>query len=141
MSYDQLYTIDQNKIMPAPKSNLSTTSHTRLLAALPSKAYMAMHLILGGDAEARVKINNLARALVLEFFLNELEGKRFLTESEIESLVPMMEVPTMELGTEDWEQLAQTFKDRGQGDPESTAYIVNAVTDLIGTVPETNFVG
>ena len=127
--------------MPAPKSNLSTTSHTRLLAALPSKAYMAMHLILGGDAEARVKINNLARALVLEFFLNDLEGKRFLTESEIESLVPMMEVPEMVLGNEDWEALAQTFKDRGQGDPESTAYIINSVADLIGTVPlETSFV-
>lgn len=102
---------------------------------------MAMHLILGGDAEARVKINNLARALVLEYFINDLEGKRFLTEDEIESLVPMMEIPEMVLGNEDWEALAQTFKDRGQGDPESTAYIVNAVTDLIGTVPlETNLV-
>ena len=102
---------------------------------------MAMHLILGGDAEARVKINNLARALVLEYFINDLEGKRFLTEDEIESLVPMMKVPEMVLGAEDWKALAQTFKDRGQGDPESTAYIVNAVTDLIGTVPlETNLV-
>lgn len=126
--------------MPAPKSNLSTTSHTRLLAALPSKAYMAMHLILGGDAEARVKINNLARALVLEYFINDLEGKRFLTEEEIDSIVPMMEVPEMVLGAKDWEALAQTFKDRGQGDPESTAYIVNAVTDLIGTTVQVNLV-
>lgn len=89
-----------------------------------------MHLILGGDAEARVKINNLARALVLEYFINDLKGKLFLTESEIESLVPMLEVPTMALGTEDWEQLAQTFKDRGQGNPESSAYIVSNLADL-----------
>ena len=96
---------------------------------------MAMHLILGGDAEARVKINNLARALVLEYFINDLEGKRFLTEGEIESLVPMMEVPSMKLETEDWEALAQTFKDRGQGDPESSAYIINSVADLVGAAP------
>lgn len=131
ISYDQSYTIDQRTDMPVQKNNLSTTASTRLLAALPSKVYLAMYSICGGNLEARVEINNLARALVLNYFVNSMEGRRFLTDQEIELLDPLMQVHNFsELSPEDWDELETEFKNRGNGDPSSPAYIVSSLADL-----------
>jgi len=123
--------------MQVQKSNLSTTPSTRLLAALPSKVYLAMHLTLGGDAEARVKINKLARALTLNYFIDAMEGRRFLTDEDIETLDPMMEMADLDLTGQDWDALEAAFKSRGDGDPSSPAYIVNSVADLEANAPAT----
>jgi hypothetical protein len=117
--------------MPKQKSPLSTTAHTRILAALPSKAYLAMHLILGGDAEARAKLNELARALMLNYFYDQMQGHRFMTEEETEALDLMCELPNFEWMKEDWDELEAQFKARGEGDPDSPAYVVNSVADLL----------
>lgn len=117
--------------MPKQKSPLSTTAYTRILAALPSKAYLAMHLILGGDDEARAELNKLARALMLNFFYEEMKGHLFMTESDTEALDSMCEVPQFDLEEEDWGELQELFKARGEGDPDSPAYVVNSVADLL----------
>lgn len=116
--------------MPLKKDNLSTTASTRLLAALPSKVYLAMYQIYGSDNEARKKINNLARALVLDYFFSTLNGDKFLTEDEAELLESMREIESVDLGSEDWATLVEQFKSRGNGDPSSPAYIVHTLADL-----------
>lgn len=90
-----------------------------------------MHLILGGDTEARAKLNELARALMLDYFINEMEGKRFLTEEEVDNLLHMVVVPDLDLLVQDWDELEAQFKARGEGDPDSPAYVVNSVADLL----------
>lgn len=117
--------------MPKRKSPLSTTAHTRILAALPSKAYLAMHLIVGGDAEARAKLNELARALMLNFFVDAMNGAKFLSPEDLEALAPMLDLPYFDLLSQDWDELEAQFKARGEGDPDSPAYIVNSVADLL----------
>lgn len=117
--------------MPKQKSPLSTTAHTRILAALPSKAYLAMHLILGGDTEARAKLNELARSLVLKHFIEKMQAQRFLTPKELEELDSMIDVPSFEWFDGDWDELETQFKARGEGDPDSPAYVVNSVADLL----------
>jgi hypothetical protein len=117
--------------MTRQKSPLSTTAHTRILAALPSKAYLAMHLILGGDTEARAKLNELARALMLNYFYDKMKGHLFMTESDTEALDAMCELPQFDLEEEDWAKLQELFKARGEGDPDSPAYVVNSVADLL----------
>lgn len=116
--------------MPVTKSNLSTTAHTRLLAALPSKVYLAMHMILGGDGQARIKINELARTLVLNYFVDAMKGGRFLTETDLETLGPMLEMQNFDLLGQDWDELVAKFESRGDGNPSSPAYIVQSLADL-----------
>lgn len=118
------------KEMPKQKSPLSTTAHTRILAALPSKPYLAMHLVLGGDAQARVKLNELARALMLQYFMDKMHGSSFLSPEELKALKPMLEVPQLDLEDQDWDDLESKFKARGKGDPNSPAYVVNSINDL-----------
>lgn len=117
--------------MPKQKSPLSTTAHTRILAALPSKAYLAMHLILGGDNEARAKLNELARALMLNYFVASMNGAKFLSQEDLETLAPMLELPNFDLSGQDWDELESQFKARGEGDPDSPAYVVNSIADLL----------
>lgn len=114
---------------------MSTTTTTRSCFALPSKVYLAFYMRMGAEVGTAKEINKLSRALVLNYFLDIMEGDQFLTAEELESLAPMREVNVPDYSAEELQRLVEAFKNLGQDpegnlDPGSMAYFVNGVPDL-----------
>jgi hypothetical protein len=114
--------------MPATKSPMSTTPNSRVLSPIPSKAYLALYLIFGKGEEARKKINERARALLLKDFVDNLQAERFLSDEELEKLSSYWQMPEVDYSAEDWGKLALEFE---QWADAEDAYIVGTLADLL----------
>jgi hypothetical protein len=105
------------------------------MAALPSKVWLALYMRMGAEPGTRKDINELGRALVLNYFLDIMEGDQFLTAEELESLASMREVNVPDYSADELAELVKAFRNMGQDpegnlDPSSMAYFVNGVPDL-----------
>jgi hypothetical protein len=114
--------------MPATKSPMSTTPNSRVLSPIPSKAYLALYLIFGKGEEARKKINERARALLLKDFVDNLQAERFLSDEELEKLSSYWQMPEVNYSAKDWKELEGEFEDWGL---EFEPYIVGTLADLL----------
>jgi hypothetical protein len=120
--------------VPAKKNPLNTTANSRVLTPIPSKAYLAMYLLFGKGKEARKRINEMARALVLNHFLDEMEGDQFFTHDEMIKMTRFCEMPDVDISDEAMEAVLKEFNRLGQtpdGEPDPAGYIVGDLVDLL----------
>jgi hypothetical protein len=123
-------------------NNFSTTTYTRIVAALPSKAWVLLYDLLENHTtrSGQSAINQLGRALVIDWLL-QIDGVSDLfTQDEIAKLKKLSTFPL----TLPPEQAIEHFKKRSQSqgqnssdfDPASPSYFVRSFSDLLKVVDQ-----